>query len=271
MNELTTGLSYSYSENRSFPPGIGQKTSVGVCAEQSIKARVDEYWAGHLGCTSRELNSVQTRIIPSAEHQGLVAFSTGQGWVVAVPAHWSQELLHTLPAFFPCGQLPRMPALRQLLARRGVPDLYGPAHVFVLPTAPPARLAAAQVRLLQVADLPALHAFEAEMGALAWSLGQGDGWLCAWGAFVEEQLVSLCSVRVWGELLAEICIDTLPTHRRCGYGKAVTSATVQWVQNNTPYLVESVVEVDNESSLALMASLHFQPYGYLLLSETIQV
>jgi RimJ/RimL family protein N-acetyltransferase len=73
---------------------------------------------------------------------------------------------------------------------------------------------------------------------------------------------------VWGELLAEIYIDTLPAYRHRGYGKAVTTAAVQWVLANTPYVVESVVELVNESSLALMASLHFKAYGYLLVSET---
>lgn len=228
---------------------------------------VSRYWATYFGCSARDLDGDQTLVVQSPAYTGLMAFSKGHGWVVGVPAQWGQAIGRALSPYFVSRQLPNLNRVRQVLATRGALDLYGPARIFLQPAPPLVHSQLARLRLLQLSDLPFLRTFEAEMGELAWSFGQGDGWLGAWGAFVDQRLVSVCAVRVWGELLAEIYIDTLPAYRHRGYGKAVTTAAVQWVQTNTPYLVESVVELVNESSLALMASLHFKPYGYLLLGE----
>ena len=234
----------------------------------ALDEQISQYWATYLGCTPRDLNGEQTLVVQPAACTGLVAVCKGNGWVVGVPPTWGRAIGDALSPYFVSQQLPNLNRVRHVLAACGAPDLYGPARIFLQPTPPPLANLPMLLRPLQVTDLPLLDSFAAEMGELVWSFGQGEGWLGAWGAFVDQRLVSVCAVRVWGELLAEIYIDTLPAHRHRGYGKAVTTAAVQWVLANTPYVVESVVELVNESSLALMASLHFKAYGYLLVSET---
>jgi RimJ/RimL family protein N-acetyltransferase len=91
-----------------------------------------------------------------------------------------------------------------------------------------------------------------------------DDWLRIFGYFCGEELVATCGVRLWGDLLAEIYIDTAPAYRRRGYGKAVTAAALHWIQTATPYYAESVVELSNQPSLRLMHSLGFTSYGYLV-------
>ena len=235
-----------------------------VLAEQ-----VSQYWATYFGCSAADLESEQTLVVQSAAYRGLVALSKGPGWVVGIPAYWGQAIGQALAPYFVSQQLPNLNRVRQVLASCGDIDFYGPARIFLQPRPPALSCTAVLLRPLQEQDLPYLDTFAAEMGELAWAFGEGTGWLGAWGAFVDQHLVSVCAVRVWGEFLAEIYIDTLPAYRHRGYGKAVTTVAVQWVQTHTPYVIESVVELVNESSLALMASLHFKPYGYLLLGETM--
>jgi GNAT superfamily N-acetyltransferase len=232
-----------------------------------IEARVSHYWADYLGCTVADLDGEKTRVVRSSAVSGLVAFSKGRGWVVAVTEEWGQEVATALPPYFVHNQLPDIGGIRQVLAATGVTAFYGPATIFLQPAPRPLHAMPVAIRRLQPVDIPLLHLFRLEGGESVSTFGQGDGWLCAWGAFAERRLVSVCAVRVWGALLAEIYIDTLPAYRNRGYGKAVTNAAVQWVQANSPYVVESVVELSNESSLALMASMQFKPYGYMLLSE----
>lgn len=236
----------------------------------ALAAQISQYWATYFGCAASDLDSEQTLVVQSSAYSGLVALSKGQGWVVGIPTQWGEAIGKALVPYFLNQQLPNLNRVRQVLASCGDLDFYGPARIFLQPAPPPLPGVSAVLRPLQEADLFLLQTFAAEMGELAWSFGQGTGWLGAWGAFADQRLVSVCAVRVWGEFLAEIYIDTLPAYRHRGYGKAVTTTAVQWVHDHTPYVVESVVELVNESSLALMASLHFKSYGYLLLGETIK-
>ncbi|MEZ4869547.1 MAG: GNAT family N-acetyltransferase [Caldilineaceae bacterium] len=234
-----------------------------------IVQRVSNYWAGYLGCDVAELERQQAQVLLSAPVSEFVAFSRGSNWILALPAQWNSKVGAALSPFFQRGRLPNLTGLQQVLRSIDGINLYGPATIFLQPELQPQSAVPIDVRRLQPADHSRLALFRREGGQRAWSLTATDDWLAVWGAFFEKRLVAICAVRVWGDLLAEIYVDTLPAHRQRGYGKAVTNAAVQWIYTNTAYIVESVVELSNQNSLALMASLQFKPYGYLLLGERV--
>ncbi|MEZ4679230.1 MAG: GNAT family N-acetyltransferase [Caldilineaceae bacterium] len=120
------------------------------------------------------------------------------------------------------------------------------------------------IRPLTVFDYAQVAIFGAETGPLAWSLEYPEIWVRIFGVFERGRLVSTCAVRVWGELLAEIYVDTLPTYRRRGYGRAVSQAALTWIHSETSYYAESVVELSNLASLYLMQSIGFEPYAYMV-------
>ena len=227
---------------------------------------VDSYWAGFLGCEVDLLRTSSVNQLMAMPNQaGLWAISRCGGWVVATPALWGERLYKQIRTCFQPNLLPDSANLDRLLYQTGDQQRYGPA-VILLHTHPIAhREVSAKLRPLTLDDHQQVATFGAAM-PLPWSLTQPEIWVKVLGLFVADQLVAACGVRVWGDCLAEIYVDTLPTHRRCGYGKAVTRAALQWIYTETPYYPESVVELSNQPSLALMKSLGFESYGYMVMT-----
>lgn len=229
---------------------------------------VDQYWGHFLGCSSELLRSTtEPYLLTTTAQPGLWALACGGGWVVATPAAVGEECRPQIAACFRPGQLPTQEQLQRLCQPSALSSLYGPAMIFLQP-APAASLSVEPaIRPLTNNDHAHVATFAAATGSLPWSLAEPDGWLQIFGYFCAEELVATCGVRLWGDLLAEIYIDTAPAYRCRGYGKAVTAAALHWIQTATPYHAESVVELTNQPSLRLMHSLGFVPYGYLVTAE----
>lgn len=230
-------------------------------------ALVDQYWGKFLGCASELIrNTPAPYLLTTATQPGLWAFTCGGNWVVATPTDSGDICREQIGACFPPNRLPSCAQLQPLLHMGVVSQLYGPALIFLHhpPTHPPVIDPA--VRPLTGSDQDNVAAFVAAAGALPWTLEEATGWLTILGLFQEQALVATCGVRLWGDLLAEIYVDTHPAYRRRGFGKAVTTAALHWIHTTTPYYAESVVELSNQPSLGLMQSLGFEPYGYLVTS-----
>lgn len=230
-------------------------------------AQVDQYWGQFLGCNSELVrNAPPPYLLTAATQPGLWALSCGGSWVVAMPDDWSAMQRAQIGACFQPNQLPNRDQLQPLLQTVTTPQLYGPALIYLhypstsQPTPDPA------VRSLTRYDQAQIDAFAVAAGPPPWSLAEAEIWLKVFGFFVEGALVATCGVRLWGDLLAEIYVDTLPTQRRRGYGRAVTATALHWIHTATPYYAESVVELSNQPSLHLMQSLGFTPYGYMVTS-----
>lgn len=231
----------------------------------ALLAAIDQYWGRFFACSSDLIRQTPPPyLLTSAAQPGLWALTCGGGWVVAAPEAWRADVQTQIAACFRADQLPTHAQVQLLRAAIAAPTLYGPAAIF-LHHAPSSRpLVNPAIRPLTDKDHASVATFAAAAGPLPWSLEQMDDWLRVFGYFRGQELVATCGVRLWGELLAEIYIDTAPAYRRHGYGKAVTAAALHWIHTATPYYVESVVDLTNEPSLRLMHSLGFTPYGYLV-------
>lgn len=226
---------------------------------------VDQYWGQFFGCGSALIRyAPEPYLLTTIAQPGLWALRCGRSWVVATPEAWHSKLQTPIAACFRPNQFPTLEQLQPFLQAIPATTVYGPAIIFLHQSSeayPPIDPA---IRLLTDSDHCYVTAFAASADPLPWSLEQMDDWLRVFGYFRGQELVATCGVRLWGELLAEIYIDTAPAYRRHGYGKAVTAAALHWIHRATPYYVESVVDLTNEPSLRLMHSLGFTPYGYLV-------
>lgn len=226
---------------------------------------IDQYWGRFFACRSDLVRHTPAPyLLTAAAQPGLWALTCGSGWIVATPEAWRADVQAQIAACFRTDQLPTHAQLQLLRAAIAAPTLYGPAAIF-LHHAPSTHLPVdPAIRPLTDKDHAPVATFAAAAGPLPWSLEQPTGWLQIFGYFCGQELVATCGVRLWGDLLAEIYIDTAPAYQRRGYGKAVTVAALHWIQTATSYYAESVVELSNQPSLRLMHSLGFVPYGYLV-------
>jgi len=227
--------------------------------------RVDQYWGQFFGCGSELIRCPPAPyLLTTAAQPGLWALTCGGSWVVAASPIGEEGLPAQLAACFRPDQLPAQDQLQSL--RHAFPGAspFGPAILFLhhepaaLPPIDPS------IRPLTGDDQCHIAAFAATTDSLSWTQEQANGWLRVFGYFCGQTLVATCGVYLWGDLLAEIYIDTLPAYRGRGYAKAVTTAALHWIATATPYYAESVVDLSNEPSLRLMHSLGFVPYGYLV-------
>lgn len=226
--------------------------------------RVDQYWGEFFGCGSESVRCTPAPyLLTRAAQPGLFALTCGGSWVVAASDVEKEGLPAQLADCFRPAQLPAQDQLQSLRQAFPGASLFGPAIIFLhhAATAPPIDPA---IRPLTDADQSHIAAFTAATDSLSWTLEQANRWLRVFGYFYEEELVATCGVYLWGDLLAEIYIDTLPSFRGRGYGKAVTTAALHWIATATPYYAESVVDPSNEPSLRLMHRLGFVPYAYLV-------
>lgn len=225
----------------------------------------DQYWGRFLGCGSDLVrHAPDPYLLTTIAEPGVWALRRGCRWVVATPEASHATVQAHVTACFQPNQLPTLEQLQPFCQIMPAASVYGPAIIFLHQSPDAHRPSDPSIRPLTCHDQRQVTAFAAATGPLPWSFAQMDDWLRIFGYFCGEELVATCGVRLWGDLLAEIYIDTAPAYRRRGYGKAVTAAALHWIQTATPYHAESVVELSNQPSLRLMYSLGFTPYGYLV-------
>jgi len=233
---------------------------------------VDDYWATFLdGEVEQLLDSDTSHCATTSVHPGFWALTRRGGWLVRVPTGWPPALRDQLFRCFQPNQRPEAARLHALLAKVGGQQLYGPALIMLNERSPQAAApapgeASLTVRALTAADQTQVAAFQRAASPIFWTLTEPHSWPQVFGVFVADQLVAACGVRIWGELLAELYIDTIPTHWRRGYGKVATTAALHWVHTQTDYIAESVVELANGASWRLMSQVGFTPYAYLFTS-----
>lgn len=226
---------------------------------------VDQYWGQFLGCGSDLVrHAPDPYLLTTIAQPGVWALRCAGSWVVATPEAWHDQIQAHITACFRPNQFPTLQQLQIFCQTTPAATVYGPALIFLHQSSEVHGPTDPAIRPLTCHDQHYVTAFAATADPLAWSLAQMDDWLRIFGYFRGQELVATCGVRLWGNLLAEIYIDTAPAHRRCGYGKAVTAAALHWIQTATPYYAESVVELSNQPSLRLMHSLGFTPFGYLV-------
>lgn len=228
---------------------------------------IDQYWAGFVGCDVEQLlcdNQIHTTLVP--EEIGFWALSRRGGWVIGMPPSFDEQLRVDVAAAFRPKTLADGPWLQRLMRKQQPQDFYGPAVILLHKH--PTRQFASQpyVREVTPQDRSAVDEFHATTPAVPWTLDESTVWVKIFGAFVDGHLVAASSVRIWGNLLAEVYVDTSPMYQRQGYGKAVTSAALNWIHTETSYCPESVVELSNYGSLQLMKHLGFEPYSYMVYS-----
>lgn len=231
---------------------------------------VDHYWASFLGCDlTLLLNEGPTQVMTVPNHLGFWALSRRGGWLVGLPPSFCEATRDAVPHTFLPKILPNPQKLQQLIHVAPNQALFGPAAI-LLHKRPFWRFPGAPfVRPVTVEDRPAVAQFCAETPAVPWQLDDPTTWINIFGAFIAGKLVAACAVRVWGQLLAEIYVDTSPLYQRRGYGKAVTTAALNWINAETPYYPESVVDLANHASIQLMKNLGFEPYAYMVNSYSI--
>lgn len=233
---------------------------------------VDNYWADFLGCDlNLLLSDGNVYQLTSAKHVSIWAFARRSSWVVILPTSWPQAVREQMYHCFQPTSMPDAAQLQQLLAQVGNQQIYGPALILLHNRAhytQPSSLEQSlpEVRPLTAKDQEQVLAFQRAATPIVWSLHDPIIWPKIFGVFVADQLVAACGVRVWGELLAELYVDTVPSHWRQGYGKIATAAALHWVQTESPYQAESVVELANAASWRLMHNAGFTPYAYMVTS-----
>ncbi len=230
---------------------------------------IDRYWMKFLGCTKSQFYLArETVLCPAPAVEGLWALARQGNWIIAAPPLWCNTIGDELMRCFRAYALPNQRELQQILSRFPGQQLYGPGLIFSHEQPVQPQIPAVTIRPLTKQDAEAAAAFAATAAPtpIPWTLDDPETWINIWGLFLDGQLISSCAVRVWGKLLAEVYVDTAPTHRCRGFGKAVTYAALEWIAAATPYQAESVVELSNTASLKLLRRLGGKPYAYMVMS-----
>jgi RimJ/RimL family protein N-acetyltransferase len=228
-------------------------------------AQLDRFWGRELGCEPADLRTGELRLVPCGQRQ-LQVLATPDGIVVIglppllervsgsatgdllEPRFWAERFAVRPErlAFYGPG------SLSYVTARSFQPV----AHPFVRP-----------LRRRDAGDLPRfariLHAREPEIFH-SWAIG---GRVTAneslWGAYLEGKIVSVASLRPVHKTLYEVGINTLPPHRRKGWGTAVASTATAGGLTLAP-LVQWSAPLHNEPSMRIAQRLGFQPYAHFL-------
>lgn len=84
-----------------------------------------------------------------------------------------------------------------------------------------------------------------------------------WGAVVAERIVSVAGLRQVHKQFYEVGINTIPAHRRQGWGTAVAAAATDAGLQMAP-LVQWSAPLNNEASTRIARRLGFLPYAHQL-------
>jgi RimJ/RimL family protein N-acetyltransferase len=226
---------------------------------------LDRFWATELGCEARDLRAGDPVLVPCGQRQ-IQVLATPDGAVVIGLPHLiasasgagMKELLN--PAFW-CSALGAQP---------GQMTYYGPSSLSYVSAHTLCPNPHPFVRLLRRRDAGEVGRFARILQARepdifhAWAIG---GRVAAneqlWGAYLEGRIVSMGGIRPVNKQLYEVGINTLPKHRREGWGTAVASAATQGALSFAP-LVQWSAPLRNEPSQRIARRLGYQPYAHQL-------
>lgn len=230
-----------------------------------IRPTVDAYWSAFLGCDPALLRSAQPCTVRTENSPGLLALQTERDWLFALhptvtfaPTRLT-DLLRLDPA---AGKAVWQDPLQQQFM-----DLYGPAYLLYCPRV--LHQAGPPIVQLDARHQDVVYQFQQSMGPVVWQLEQPHHWPRIGGIFQDQRLVAAGAVRCWGDIIAEIFVDTLPAYRNRGYAKALASELTDWVLRETPWLPQYDAEVDNLPSLRVARAVGYAYYGMLLLGTRI--
>jgi GNAT superfamily N-acetyltransferase len=186
----------------------------------TVTAIATRFWAGHLGCSEKELFSKPQRIVTHGRdftgYDGVFALFRGSASIVSVPPE--QEAVIRVQLSAQNGSVSPLLLATMLADIAGL--IIGPAAIGYAPTV---SLPSHPVRDLGPGDLEARDALRQACTPQEWEHGGGAKEDPACGVFVEGRLAALASYEVWGRAIAHISIVTHPAHRRHGYGRSAVA------------------------------------------------
>jgi GNAT superfamily N-acetyltransferase len=165
--------------------------------------------------------------------------------------------------------------VQTILGQGGFHNVYGPADLLYCtaltfrPLAATGPSSPVIIDQLQDLDPARIDCFRQQMGTIAWHLDQPQLWPRICGIFDEGQLVATGAIRLWGDAIGEIFVDTLPTYRNLGYAKALAGRLTEWLLRETNWIPQYDAEVENIHSLRIAHRLGFQRYGVMLVASEV--
>ena len=234
--------------------------------DADVLARIDAYWTGFLGCPAGGLRAPGVSVVFSELSPGLIAFSAGSGWVIALTPGMPTDVATALTGVLGL-PVPAAEALTDLLARADMREVYGPAQLLYCTPATFQDGERGPARRLAAADAERVERFRQGMGKLSWSLDDVSRWPAAFGLFEGDELVSAAAVQAWAGTIGEVFVDTLPGHRNRGHAKTMTRAATHWILEETTLIPQYDAEDANPASLHVGRAVGYHPYGWLIVGQ----
>lgn len=225
--------------------------------------RLDRYWANFPGYSTKSYHNSKTTILSSHSFPGLFAFATSNSLVFSVKASLDQEVAEKLSVEFGCREALFVEQVICHLFLYNPKEVYGPAQVFYCSSSSFKPGEEGQSRKLTLTDRKHIENFRTRMGRLDWRLGELNC-PCVFGIFCDQELVSVAAVRVWGNLIGEVFVDTLPDYRNRGYAHTLVRVATRWILEETSLIPQYDAELINPASLRIAHAVGYQYYGQLI-------
>lgn len=185
--------------------------------------RLDDYWAGKLGCASEALRGEQNLVVALPANDGsdyARVFRRGACRVLTC----SPSLLPPLAREnrLRPNDLDDATFLRSALDGRVI-ELFSRVYLGYADTMLPGH-AESRARLLCANDIPALDELRVSVSPREWEHSGIDSSQPVAGCFVDSELVAAAGHEVWGGWIAHIGVITAPRYRNHGYGRTAVAA-----------------------------------------------
>ncbi len=227
--------------------------------------KLDRYWAQELGCEPDDLRQRHLRLVPCGQRQVQVLVTLDGAVVIGLPSLIEPVAGSTTAQLLD----PRFWAERFGVGVEQI-TFYGPSSLSYVTEEIFKPHPHAFVRLLRRRDAAELARFARILQARephlfhAWAIG---GRVTAnerlWGAYFEGKVVSVAGLRPLNRQFFEVGVNTLPPHRRNGWGTAAASEATSGGLALAP-LVQWSAPLDNEPSQRIAQRLGYLPYAHQL-------
>lgn len=234
-----------------------------------MRERIDGYWSRFLGCPLPALRQPHSQAFAHPQASGLFAVKTSGGWIARIGPDTDPAVASALDALH-LDDPASVEHAQDITQRFGLGSSYGPLQLnyctpeSYVPDTP------VSYRLLTPEDRDQIEAFRATMGRFDWDFDDTITWPVAFGVFDDGQLVSAAQVRVWDDVIGEIFGDTLDSHRKLGYAKALVRVATQWIFDHSYWIPQTDAQIDLIASIRIMRGLGYKLYGWFLMAESSQ-